>query len=458
MNSANKPFSLDTDLGVLSNLRYDIPAGVVVFLVAVPLCLGIALASGAPLFSGLIAGIIGGIIVPLVSRSPLGVSGPAAGLTVIVLVAIQDLGLEAFLLALVVAGIFQATMGFCKAGIIAYFFPSSVINGMLSGIGIIIFFKQIPHALGYDKDYEGDMSFLQGDNFNTFSELSNMLNYITPGAVIIASLSFAILVLWETPSMKKLRIPQLLPGSLIVVITGILISQTFQVFYPGLALGPEHLVSIPIFKNGADLVTQFIFPDFSQITNPQIYLTALILAVVASLETLLCVEATDKLDTAMRVTPTNRELVAQGLANSVSGLVGGLPVTQVIVRSSANIQAGARTKAAAFIHGLLLLITVLLIPALLNLIPLAALAAILFGVGYKLAKPELFKRMYQRGMYQFLPYIATVLGLVFTDLLIGIAIGSMIAVMCRTTKTPVITVRNKKTIQPSSTCQNISLS
>ncbi|MCS5566168.1 MAG: SulP family inorganic anion transporter [Methylococcales bacterium] len=425
-----QPSQSDQDLGVLSNLRYDIPAGVGVFLVAVPLCLGIAMASGAPLFSGLIAGIIGGIVVPLVSRSALGVSGPAAGLTVIVLVAIQDLGFEAFLLALVVAGIFQAAMGFFKAGVIAYFFPSSVINGMLSGIGIIIFLKQIPHALGYDRDYEGDMSFFQGDDYNTFSELSHMLGYITPGAVIVSAVSLAVLLLWEKPSMKKLRIFQLLPGSLIVVMAGVLLSQMFYAFYPGLVLESEHLVSIPIFKNGADLLNQFIFPDFSQITNPQIYATALTLAVVASLETLLCVEATDKLDSEMRVTPTNRELVAQGLANSVSGLIGGLPVTQVIVRSSANIQAGAKTKAAAFVHGLLLLITVLLIPMLLNLIPLASLAAILFVVGYKLAKPELFKKMYQTGMYHFVPYIATVLGLVLTDLLMGISIGLVIALVC----------------------------
>lgn len=431
MKYTNKPpFQSDPDFGVLSNLRYDIPAGVVVFLVAVPLCLGIAMASGAPLFSGLIAGIIGGILVPLVSHSALGVSGPAAGLTVIVLMAIQDLGFEAFLLALVVAGIFQAAMGFCKAGIIAYFFPSSVINGMLSGIGIIIFLKQIPHALGYDRDYEGDISFFQGDDYNTFSELFHMLSYITPGALIIASVSLVILGLWEQLSMKKQRIFQLLPGSLIVVIAGILISQILQAFSPGLALGAEHLVNIPVVQSGADLLKQFTFPDFSQLTNPQVYLTALTLAVVASLETLLCVEATDKLDSETRVTPTNRELVAQGLANSVSGLIGGLPVTQVIVRSSANIQAGARTKAAAFVHGLLLLITVLLIPTLLNLIPLASLAAILFVVGYKLAKPELFKKMYQMGMYHFVPYIATILGLVFTDLLVGIGIGLGIALLC----------------------------
>ena len=418
------------DFGVLSNLRHDIPAGVVVFLVAVPLCLGIALASGAPLFSGLIAGIIGGLLVPLVSRSALGVSGPAAGLAVIVLAAIQELGFEAFLLAVVVAGIFQVGMGLGKAGIIGYYFPSAVITGMLSGIGIIIFLKQIPHAVGYDRDYEGDLAFFQADDYSTFSELSHILGYITPGAVIIAAVSLAILILWEQPFLKKQRTLRLVPGSLIAVIAGILINLALRTFHPGLALGTEHLVTIPVAQSGADLLNQFTFPDFSQITNPQIYLTALTIAVVASLESLLSVEATDKLDSYKRVTPTNRELIAQGLANSASGLIGGLPVTQVIVRSSANIQSGAKTKASAFVHGLLLLTTVMLIPAILNLIPLASLAAILFLVGYKLARPELFRRMYNAGMYHFIPFMATIAGLVFTDLLVGIGIGMAIALFC----------------------------
>ena len=419
-----------SDFSVLSNLNYDIPAGVAVFLVAVPLCLGIAMASGAPLFSGLIAGIMGGLLVPLMSRSALGVSGPAAGLAVIVLTAIQDLGFETFLLALVISGIFQVGMGLIKAGIIGYFFPSSVISGMLAGIGIIIFLKQVPHALGYDRDYEGDMSFFQGDGYNTFTELTHILNYITPGAIIIALASLVILILWELDVMKKKRIIQLLPGSLVAVLAGVLISQVLRILYPEVALEAEHLVSIPVAQSSADLLNQFTFPDFSQLSNPQVYLTALTLAIVASLETLLCVEAADKLDVEKRVTPTNRELIAQGFANSASGLVGGLPVTQVIVRSSANIQAGAKTKASAFVHGLLLLVTVMLIPALLNLIPLASLAAILFVVGYKLAKPELFIKMYHTGMYHFIPFMATILGLIFTNLLVGIAIGLVIALLC----------------------------
>ncbi|MEN8260128.1 MAG: SulP family inorganic anion transporter, partial [Pseudomonadota bacterium] len=266
--------------------------------------------------------------------------------------------------------------------------------------------------------------------YTTFSELSHMLDYITPGAVIIAAVSLAILILWEQPFMKKHRVFQLAQGSLIAVIGGILINLALRKFHPALALGAEHLVSIPVAHSGTDLLNQFTFPDFSRITDAEIYLTALTIAIVASLETLLCVEATDKLDPYKRVTPTNRELIAQGLANSASGLIGGLPVTQVIVRSSANIQSGARTRASAFVHGLLLLTTVMLIPAILNLIPLASLAAILFLVGYKLAKPELFKRMYEAGMYHFIPFMATILGLVFTDLLVGIGIGLAIALFC----------------------------
>ncbi len=425
---ATKPHS--SNLGVLANLRHDIPAGVAVFLVAVPLCLGIAMASGAPLFSGLIAGIMGGILVPLISRSALGVSGPAAGLAVIVLTAIQDLGFETFLLAVVIAGVFQAAMGVAKAGIIGYFFPSSVISGMLAGIGIIIFLKQIPHAFGYDQDYEGDMSFLQGDGYNTFSELEHIVNYITPGAVLVTLVSLTILIVWELPVMKKNSVFKLLPGSLIAVLAGIIVSQLLGIFYPEMALAAEHLVSIPVAQNSTDLLNQFTFPDFSQVNNPQVYLTALTLAIVASLETLLCVEAADKLDVEKRVTPTNRELIAQGLANSASGLIGGLPVTQVIVRSSANIQAGAKTKASAFVHGVLLLVAVMFIPALLNFIPLASLAAILFVVGYKLAKPALFIKMYHTGMYHFIPFIATILGLIFTNLLMGIGIGLLIALLC----------------------------
>ncbi len=416
-----------SDLGVFSNLRHDIPAGVVVFLVALPLCLGIALASGAPFFSGVIAGVVGGIVVGILSASALGVSGPAAGLTVIVLGAIQELGFEAFLLAVVLAGIFQILLGLGKAGIIGYYFPSSVITGMLSGIGIIIFLKQIPHAVGYDRDYEGDLAFFQPDDYTTFSELPHILQFISPGAILIAAVSLAILVVWERPFMKTHRWFQWFPGPLIAVTAGVLINLFLQQFYPELALKGDHLVRLPVANNGADFFNLFTFPDFSQLTNAGIYLTALTLAVVGSLETLLCVDAIDKLDPEKRVTPTNRELIAQGVANASSGLIGGLPVTQVIVRSSANLQSGARTKASAVVHGVLLMITVLFFPHLLNMMPLASLAAILLVVGYKLAKPELFKDMYAKGYYQFIPFLATILGLVFTDLLIGIGIGMAVA-------------------------------
>lgn len=414
--------------GFFSNLKYDLPSSIVVFLVALPLCLGIALASGAPLFSGIIAGIVGGTIVALLSGSPLGVSGPAAGLAVIVLTAIQDLGsFDVFLMAVVLAGAIQLIFGLLKAGVIGYYFPSSVIKGMLAGIGIIIFLKQIPHALGYDKDPEGDFAFMQVDGQNTFSELINMLNYISPGAVIIATLSILILILWERPFMKKLGFTRIIQGPLVVVVLGILLNMAFV--GTDYALRVDQSVNIPVADSIAGFFGQFSFPDFSQWNNSHVYVTAMTIAVVASLETLLCVEATDKLDPRKRITPTNRELVAQGVGNMVSGFIGGLPVTQVIVRSSANIQSGGRTKASAFIHGIMLLVSAMTIPALLNKIPLASLAAILFLVGYKLAKPSLFRAMFKMGKTQFVPFIVTILGIVFTDLLIGIGLGMAVAIV-----------------------------
>ncbi len=417
------------NLNPLNNFKNDIPASIVVFFVALPLCLGIAMASGAPLFSGLIAGIIGGIIVGALSGSPIGVSGPAAGLAVIVLTAIQDLGrFEIFLVAVILAGIIQLILGFIKAGNIAYFFPSSVIFGMLSGIGIIIFLKQIPHAFGYDKDPEGDFSFLQVDGKNTFSEIYKMLEFISPGALIIAAVSLAILLLWETKLFKQYKIFQLIQGPLIAVLSGIGLNIYFSNM-EGYSLNSDQIVSVPIAGSMGEFFANFTLPDFSALTNPAVYITAIVIAIVASLETLLCVEATDKQDPYKRVTPTNRELKAQGVGNILSGLIGGLPITQVIVRSSANMQAGGKTKISAIVHGLLLLISIMLIPNLLNLIPLATLAAILFMVGYKLAKPAVFKKMYQQGMGQFIPFIVTILGIVFIDLLWGLGIGLMVAVL-----------------------------
>ncbi len=412
-----------------SNLKSDFPASIVVFLVATPLCLGIALASGAPLFSGIIAGIVGGIVVGLLSGSPLGVSGPAAGLAVIVLNAIATLGAwETFLMAVVLAGVIQLALGFLRAGIIGYYFPSSVIKGMLSGIGIIIILKQIPHAFGYDKVPEGSFQFLQTDSENTFTELLNMLNFIQPGALVVTLVSLFILILWERPFMKRIRLFQLIQGPLVAVVAGIMLNQLFIAAAPALAIDPRHLVQIPVAEGFAGFLGLFTLPDFSQITNAAVYTTALTIAIVASLETLLCVEATDKLDPQKRITPTNRELKAQGVGNIISGLIGGLPVTQVIVRSSANIQSGGRTKMSAIIHGFLLLFAAMLIPSLLNLIPLATLAAILFVVGFKLAKPSLFQQMYRLGWYQFVPFIVTILGIIFTDLLVGIGMGMAVAI------------------------------
>jgi len=414
--------------GMFSNLKNDLPASLIVFLVAVPLCLGIALASGAPLFSGIIAGIIGGIVVGALSGSQLGVSGPAAGLAVIVLTAISELGgFQIFLLAVVLGGVFQTLLGFAKAGIIGYYFPSSVIKGMLSGIGIIIILKQKPHAFGYDKDPEGDLGFNQIDGQNTFSELTNMLDYVSPGAITITLISMAILILWEQPFMKKIRLFQIVQGPLVVVGLGILLNTVFQAM-PDFALNAEQVVAIPVPESISGFFGQFVFPDFTQITNPAVWITGITIAVVASLETLLCLEATDKLDPYKRVTPANQELKAQGVGNIISGLIGGLPITQVIVRSSTNIQSGGRTKMSAIFHGVILLVCAMAIPFVLNMIPLASLAAILFLVGYKLAKPALFKQMWALGKTHFVPFIVTILAIVFTDLLTGIMIGMAVAI------------------------------
>lgn len=413
----------------LSYLKNDIPASIVVFFVAIPLCLGIALASGAPLFSGLIAGIIGGIVVGAISGSEVGVSGPAAGLAAIVLAAISSLGgYQNFLVAVVLGGVIQILFGVLRAGIIGYYFPSSVIKGMLTGIGIIIILKQIPHFFGWDADPEGDFAFLQLDGENTFSEIFSSLNHISLGPTVIALIALGILILWSTVLSKKAKIFQLVQGPLVAVVVGIIF---YAVTKGSSAIGfnANQLVSVPVPEDTASFLAQFSFPNFSAITNPEIWVVAFTIALVASLETLLCVEATDKLDPEKRVTPTNRELLAQGTGNVLSGLIGGLPITQVIVRSSANIQSGNKTKMSAIIHGFLLLISVILIPRLLNMIPLSVLAAILFIVGYKLAKPALFKTMYDLGWKQFVPFIVTVLGIIFIDLLIGLALGLLVGIV-----------------------------
>ena len=414
---------------MFKNLKNDIPAGIVVFFVALPLCLGIALASGAPLFSGLISGIIGGIVVGALSGSKIGVSGPAAGLAAIVLVAIGDLdGFQNFLVAVVLAGIIQILFGILKAGVIGYFFPSSVIKGMLTGIGIIIILKQIPHFFGYDSEPEGADSFIESTGENTFSALAHILDNITMGSMVVGFIGLAVILFWDNILSKKGKFFKVVQGPLVAVALGI-IFYVLTKSSETLGISGAHLVSVPIPEDVSSFLGQFSFPNFAAITNPDVWVVAFTMALVASLETLLCVEATDKLDPDKNVTPTNRELLAQGTGNVISGLIGGLPITQVIVRSSANIQSGGKTKFSAIFHGFLLLASVILIPRLLNQIPLSVLAAILLVVGYKLAKPSLFKKMYALGWKQSVPFFVTVIGIVFTDLLVGISIGLLVGVI-----------------------------
>lgn len=406
----------------LSTLKFDLPAGVVVFLVALPLCLGIALASGAPFFSGIIAGIVGGIVVGALSNSQLSVTGPAAGLTAIVLAAITQLGsFQTFLLAVVFAGVIQIILGVLKAGTISNYFPTNVIKGMLTAIGIIIIMKQIPHAFGYDKDAEGDMAFVQADGENTFSALFEVLNSIHFGATIIALVSLAIIIVWEKPFIKD-RV-KFIPGGLIAVFVAVLLNEFFVSINSPFAVTESHLVNVPVADGFAGFLQLFTFPDFSQISNPQVFVVALTLAIVASIETLLCIEATDKMDPLKRNTSTNRELLAQGTGNIVSGLIGGLPMTSVIVRSSANVNSNAKSKMSTIFHGILILVCAMLIPGILNKIPLASLAAILLVVGYKLCNISIFKEMFKKNKHQYIPFIATVIAIVFTDLLKGVGVG-----------------------------------
>lgn len=406
----------------VKNLKKDLPSSVVVFLVALPLCLGIALASGAPLFAGLVTGIVGGIVTGMLSGSQLSVSGPAAGLTVIVLNAITKLGtFELFLVAVVIAGAIQILLGLLKLGTIANYFPSSVIEGMLAAIGIILILKQFPHAVGYDADFEGDENFAEGPDNNTFYAISTALQRISYGAVIISALSLVIMIYW--PKLKKLSA---VPAPLLVVVSGIVLGLVFK----GTSLGLEtdQMVNLPLLKSITDLPSLIRSPDFTQIMNKDVWVVGGTIAVVASLETLLSVEAADKMDPIKRISPTNRELVAQGLGNMASGMVGGLPMTSVIVRTSANINSGARTKMSTIFHGTWLFLSFLLIPGLINLIPLSALAAILLLTGYKLARVGLFRKMWKHGRDQFIPFTVTVVAVVFTDLLTGVGIGMAVGI------------------------------
>lgn len=472
-------------INLFANLKSDFASGLVVFLVALPLCLGIALASGAPLFSGIIAGVVGGIVVGYLSQSHLSVSGPAAGLTAIVLTAITDLGaFNVFLLAVLIAGIIQLALGFLRAGSISNYFPTNVIEGMLAGIGVIIILKQIPHALGYDADYEGDETFTQADGQNTFSELFNIIDYIHPGAVVITVISLIILIMW--PKVDVLKRIKLVPPALVAVIVSILLNEFFISTGNSLAISKSHLVSLPVPTTLEEFKSIIILPDFTAITNSKVWVVAFTIAVVASIETLLCIEAADRMDALKRYTNTNVELKAQGIGNIVSSLLGGLPMTSVVVRTSANNDAGAKSKMSTIIHGVLLLISVLAIPVVLNKIPLATLAAVLLLVGYKLAVPNIkhfahnmpkevnllmfsivatiigytnsvgivvisvllavtvlivlycvykasksieFKKKITRNQYIYFPFFATTLAVVFTDLLKGVALGMIISII-----------------------------
>jgi MFS superfamily sulfate permease-like transporter len=405
--------------------KNDILAGLIVFLIALPLCLGIAQASGAPLFSGIVSGVVGGIVIGALSKSTFSVSGPAAGLVSIVVGALTELGaFEIFLCAVILAGIFQLVLGIAKAGTFANFFPSSVIEGMLAGIGLTIIFKQLRDAVGYA---DGRVGMLDGERGIDFGMVTNILGNVHLGAVIITVVCLGILILWTTKPFKKL---QMVPAGLIVVIVGTLLNILFQKTSGVLHLDSEYLVQLEVPESAEAFFAQFTLPDFSGFANVDVWKYGLIIAVVASIETLLCIEATDKLDPLKRNTSGNKELIAQGIGNVTSGFLGGLPITSVIVRSSANINAGAKSKLSAIIHGVLLLGCVAAIPMVLNMIPKSALAAILIFTGYRLAKPSIFVHMYHVGRTEFIPFVVTAVAvaLPFLGLLNGVGLGMLISI------------------------------
>ena len=410
-------------------LKTDILSGTVVFLVALPLCLGIAVATGAPPFAGIITGVIGGIVVGMLSSSHVSVSGPAAGLIAINLAAITNLGYETFLLAVVLAGVIQLSLGIAKAGGISSYFPSGVIEGMLTAIGIIIIKKELPHAIGYDKEHEGDFysyELMDSADKGFFGEIIHSFNYAHTGIIIVTVVSIGILVAFNKVSfLKKIKA---IPGALVVVVVGILINELYKIISPGWVITGEHLVKLPTASSFGEFFSQFNFPNFSGFTNPAVWIAAATIATVASIETLLCLEAGGKMDPFKRFASSNTELRAQGIGNIFAGLIGGIPMTSVIVRTSANINAGARSKLSTIIHGVLLLISVIAIPSLLNKIPMACLAAILIMIGLKLASPKVFKHMWQSGKFQFIPFIVTVIAVVAIDLLIGVGIGLVVSI------------------------------
>lgn len=401
--------------------RRDVPAAIVLVLIALPLCLGISLAAGAPLTAGLIAGVVGGLLVGGLSASPVMVSGPAAGLTAVVIAGIASAGsFRAFLVSVVLAGLLQLLLSRLRAGIIGYFFPSSVIRGMLAGIGVTLILKQLPHAIGYDVDFEGDESFWQANNETTFSALGNMFDAVHPGAIIVTLLALAVLLAWDRWRPARLRI---LPAALLAVLIGLIANALFPSLNGAFVLTSSHLVQLPVASRPSDWLDFLAWPDWTVIASPTTWRIAATIAVVASLETLLSLDATDKMDPFKRESDTDKELQAQGVGNVISGLLGGLPIAGVIVRSAANIDAGAQTRRSTMIHGGLLLAAVLTLPVVLNLIPLASLAAILLFTGYKLASPALFRMAWAQGPSQFTPFAVTLVAIVVTDLLLGIAIG-----------------------------------
>lgn len=411
------------------SLSADLLAGMVVFLVALPLCLGIAVASGAPPFAGVISGIIGGIIVGSLSKSNVSVTGPAAGLIAIILVAVTDLGYETFLVAVMIAGLIQLTLGLAKAGGISSYFPTSVIEGMLVAIGIIIIKKELPHAIGYDLNHEGDFFsyHLFTSDQGVFGELIHSFNFAHPGVMMVALVSIAIIIAFnKVPALKKIKA---IPGALVAVVAGIILNELFKTAMPAWVIADKHLVVLPTADSIQAFFGQFQTPDLNGFTNPKVWVTGLTIAIVASIETLLCLEAGDKMDPLKRYSSANAELRAQGIGNLLSGLIGGIPMTSVIVRTTANINAGAKTKMAAIFHGMFLLLAVIAIPGLLNKIPMASLAAILIMIGLKLASPKVFKHMWHSGKEQFIPFIITVVAVVFTDLLKGVGIGLVASII-----------------------------
>ena len=430
----------------------DLSAGFSVFLVALPLCLGVALASGAPLFSGLLAGIVGGIVVSLLSGSEIAITGPAAGLIIIIFDAIQGLGSYAdFLMAVVLAGLIQFLLGWLKAGRLSGFVPSSVISGMLVAIGIVVILKQIPHALGWDADPEGEFEFTQTDQRNTFTEIIEAVSHPNTGAIVISIVCLLLIIWWEKQADKGVKLFKTIPAALVVVLLGVTINQAFRWLLPALYLGEsnDHMVRVPMIRDMEDIKAAFHFPALGALGNPNVYLTAFTLAIVASIESLFGLEAADKLDKQRRISSPNQELKAQGIGNFISGLIGGLPLTLVVVRTSVNVYSNSQTRLSAFTQGVLLLLAVAVFPNALNHIPLACLAALLISVGYRLAKVDVFKKMYNEGLDQFVPFIITVLAIIFTDLLIGLAIGltaGMLYIIYTNNQSAISVGRDKETV------------